>query len=147
MSDPEVVVRLLAAIDERERKARAATQGPWRHNPRKHWRKPGTTQFEEAVFSGPTGAEALCIAGTGETDDPQSMADAAHIAANGPDAVLRLCQSHRDIVAEWRKRKQMADQLRGEGHPDAPVVEAITAGLFAAVILVARGYGIEDGEN
>src|SRR5687767_7508448 len=68
----DLIAFLRARLDEDEQAARAATPGPWRHNPNKHWRKPGTSWFEEAVFAGPPGEDATCIAGTGETDDPQS---------------------------------------------------------------------------
>lgn len=95
VTSDDVVPRILAAIDETERDARAATQGPWRHTPEKHWRKPGTAWCEEAVFAGPVGADAVCVAGTGNSDDPQSMADAAHIARHDPDAVLRRCAADR----------------------------------------------------
>ena len=66
-----------------------------------------------------------------------------------PDAVLRLCQAHRDIVAEWQRNKQIADQLQHEApQGDAYLVaKGIVAGLWAAVTLVARGYGVEDGED
>lgn len=67
----------------RER-AEAATPGPWRYNPDKHFREQGTCRFSEAVFTGPAGKTATAVALTGETDDPQGMADAAHIAAWHP---------------------------------------------------------------
>lgn len=86
-------------LDEREAKARAATPGPWRHNPDKHWRKPGTCWFEEAVFTGPPGADAICVAGTGETDNQQAMANAAHIADNDPATVLADIAAKRQIIA------------------------------------------------
>ena len=154
MSD--VVSRLLAAIDERERLARAATSGPWRYNPRKEWHEPTALAFppemrppgEEFVGAGPLDAT-VGVAATGPTGHPQSMADAAFIAANDPQDGLRLCQAHRDIVDEWAKRKQMADQLAAERYVGDAVIaaEAIVAALWAAVTLLARGYGVEDGED
>jgi hypothetical protein len=86
--------------DEEERLAKKATPGPWRHDPRKHWRKPGTAWFEEAVFAGPAGKDAECIAGTGESDDPQSIYDAAFIAALDPASVLARIAADRAILAE-----------------------------------------------
>lgn len=95
----DIVAFLTARLDEDEAVAKAATPGPWRHNPNKHWRKPGTPWFEEAVFAGPIGSEANCVAGTGETDDPQSMADAVHIARHDPARVLAEIAAKRAIVA------------------------------------------------
>jgi hypothetical protein len=93
-----LLVWLEERLAEAERIARAATPGPWRWNPEKHWRKPGTSWFEEAVFAGEAGASATCVAGTGETDDPQSMADAQHIALHDPAAVLALVEAHRMLL-------------------------------------------------
>ena len=93
-----IVEFLTARLAEDEQDAVAATVGPWRHSPDKHWRKPGTTWFEEAVFAGPAGDGATCVAGTGETDDPQSMADARHIARHDPARVLREVEAKRRIL-------------------------------------------------
>lgn len=87
-------------LDEDERIARAATGGPWRYNPDKHWRRPGTSWFEEGVFAGAPGEGAICVAGTGETDDPPSMADAAFIAEHDPARVLREIEAKREIVRQ-----------------------------------------------
>ena len=83
MSD--LVAFLNARLDEDEAAARAASPGPWRYNSRKHHREPGTARFSEAVFAGPPGEDALCVTTTGESDDPQSMLDATHIARHDPD--------------------------------------------------------------
>lgn len=96
----DLVKFLRARLEDIERKALAATTGPWRHNPSTHWRKPGTSWFEEAVFAGPAGAEAICVAGTGESDDPQSMADAEHIAENDPARVLAEVDAKRRIISQ-----------------------------------------------
>lgn len=88
-----------AQLDDDERVARAATSGPWRYDPTKHHRLPGTVRFEEGVFTGPPGADAVCIAVTGETDDPQSMADAEHIATWDPARVLAEIEAKRRILA------------------------------------------------
>jgi hypothetical protein len=97
MSD-DLIEFLRAMLDEDERAARAATSGSWRHDPDKHWHKPGTAWFEEAVFAGSAGDAAICVAGTGETDDPQSMADAAHIARHDPAQVLAEVAAKREIM-------------------------------------------------
>lgn len=65
-----------------------ATRGPWRYHPDKCWRHPDTGCAEEAVFTGPPGASAVCVAGTGPADDPQSMADARYIARTHPGRAL-----------------------------------------------------------
>lgn len=96
MSD--LVEFLNRCIDEDERIASAATPGPWRYDQGKHWRKPGTSWFEEAVFAGPDGADAICVAGTGETDDWQSMADAEHVALHDPARVLREVEAKRRLL-------------------------------------------------
>jgi hypothetical protein len=96
--DDDLLAFLRARFDDDERPARAATAGPWRHNPDKHWRKPGTSWFEEAVFSGAPGENAVCVAGTGETDDPQSMADAAFIAHHHPERALAEVEAKREIL-------------------------------------------------
>jgi hypothetical protein len=106
--DDDLLAFLRARFDDDERPARAATAGPWRHNPDKHWRKPGTSWFEEAVFSGAPGENAVCVAGTGETDDPQSMADAAFIAHHDPARVLAEVEAKRRTVEEYAT------------HPDEP---------------------------
>jgi hypothetical protein len=87
-------------IAEDRAAALMATSGPWRHDPQKCWRKPGTAWCEEAVFAGPPGADAVCIAGTGECDDPQSMIDARHIARHDPRTVLAQCDAHEAILEE-----------------------------------------------
>jgi hypothetical protein len=68
--------------------ADAATKAPWRYNPNKHWRRPESCEFEEAVFAGPAGKDAVCVTVTGPSDDPQSMTDGVHIGAWDP-AVTR----------------------------------------------------------
>ncbi|MFJ5984359.1 DUF6221 family protein [Lentzea sp. NPDC092896] len=96
----DLVKWLREQIAEDRSAALLATAGPWRHNPEKHWRKPGTVWCEEAVFAGAAGADAMCIAGTGNSDDPQSTADARHIARHDPRAVLTQCDAHEAILNE-----------------------------------------------
>ena len=80
-------------------RARAATPGPWRYDQGKHHHIVGTPLFEEAVFAGPAGGRATCEAGTGETDDQQSMRDAEFIAEHGPDRALREIDAKRKLIA------------------------------------------------
>lgn len=94
----ELVDFLRARLDEDEAAARAATPGAWRYNPDKHHHIVGTPLFEEAVFAGPPGVDAVCVAGTGKTDDPQSMRDAEHIARHDPARVLAEVEAKRAVV-------------------------------------------------
>lgn len=101
MTDNKLVAFLRARYDEIERKASRATAGPWRYDPTKHHHVVGTPQFEEAIFAGPTGKDATCIAATGPTDDLQSMADADHIATHHPQYVLADLDAKRRLLAEY----------------------------------------------
>lgn len=103
MSD--LVEFLRARLAEDEEAARAATLGPWRHDPNKHHHIVGTPLFEEAVFAGPRGADAVCVAGTGETGDQQSMRDARHIARHDPARVLRQIETTRRIIDEHQPER------------------------------------------
>jgi hypothetical protein len=71
------VRELLAQLDELHA---AGTPGTWRYNPHKHHREPDG-RYEEGVFVGALGRAATNVAVTGPSDDPQSMRDAALIAA------------------------------------------------------------------
>lgn len=117
---------IAARLDEDERAARAATPGPWRYNPDKHNRPPYSSAYEEAVFTGPAGADAICIAGTGPSDDPQSMADAAYIARHDPARVLAECAAKRRILAmaRWARKIHEEDWPDGVVPPVTDVVEA-----------------------
>lgn len=121
---------LRAQLDEDEQVAREATTGPWRHNPNGHWRKPGTTWFEEAVFAGPVGADATCIAGTGQSDDPQSMADAGHIARWDPTRVLAEVDAKRRML-DWCDRMTLVDGAGGLMARDARVFRRLLAQPYA----------------
>lgn len=94
----DLIAWLRACLDDDEKAAKAATPGPWRHSPDKHWHRPGTPEFEESVFAGPAGDAATSVAGTGPSDDPQSMADAAHIARHDPAAVLADVEAKRAVL-------------------------------------------------
>jgi hypothetical protein len=71
-----------AYLEQSER----ATEGPWRYNPLKCYRpgvagaKPVLTDQEGVFSSTPDGSPTIAL--TGESNDPQSMADAAFIAAS-----------------------------------------------------------------
>lgn len=102
---------LTTRLADVESAARAATPGPWRYNPRKYWRLPGTMIMGEAVFAGPAGDAAIRIADTGEVDDPQSMSDAAHIAAWDPATVLRMVAGARKLLELHRRYGDSATHL------------------------------------
>jgi len=131
MSD--VVSRLLAKLDEVEQCATAAGHG-----------------------FGHLGLGSLLNLNAGWTkldlaDNVRPNYDQRFVRMIDPDAVLRLCQAHRDLVAEWQKRKQMADLL--DADPETKAGEAhilalgIASGLFAAVTVVAAGYGIQEEDR
>ncbi len=99
---------LTARLDEDAVAAQAAFPGPWRHDPGKEWfvdsdklraARAGVRQSggEEAVLAGH--ALVVGVAATGPSDDPQSMADAEHIARHDPARVLADVEAKRRIVA------------------------------------------------
>ena len=96
---------LAARLDEDERIARAATQGPWRYNPRKEWLSPPLSELRRQgvpvggeEFVGAGSDATVGVAATGPSDDPQSMADAAYIARHDPPHVLAQVKGDRLIV-------------------------------------------------
>lgn len=136
MTDPEVVVRLLAAIDEREREYHRCAE-ELREAARAKARLPHTEFLRATVSDG-----------------------------------LRLCQSHRDIVAMFPVSEPHMDthglfygfQARDCGehrtvgphrawcfdcsewcYPDGPCQRC--HGVDEVIKVLARGYGIEDGES
>jgi hypothetical protein len=104
----DLVEFLRAALDEDERVARAAMPGPWTHNPAKEWftdldklraaragiPQSGGEEFVKAEVDG----RVVGVAATGPADDPQSMADAAHIARHDPARVLAEVAAKRAIL-------------------------------------------------
>lgn len=91
----ELAEWLLGCIDEEAAIAAAATAGPWAHDPDKVW---GTSLFGTTIEEEYVGAHGLGIALTGPAGDPQSVADARHIAHQHPARVLARCAAHRKIV-------------------------------------------------
>jgi len=100
----DLVAFLRARYDDEARAATAATPGPWWHNPSKQWLGPeefeayDRTMGEEFVGYGGPHPFTGCIAATGPADNPQSMADAAHIARWHPARVLAEVDAKRRIV-------------------------------------------------
>lgn len=126
----DLVSRLLAAIQEREDVANEAGElalgGEW---------------FSVVnAGSGAGGVESLKVVVAAGSPVEFNR----HIAVNDPSSVLRLCQSHRDIVARYehaRKRSQTAPE------PERLLWHTRAIALIDVMDLVARGYGIEDGET
>lgn len=109
----DLVAFLRARLDEDERAARAATSGPWRYDADKMWNLPGMHFGEEFIGAGPVG-KAICVAGTGPADDPQSMADAAFIARHDPARVLREVEAKRDVIVRCEDQAMLlADHMGG----------------------------------
>ncbi|MEU1497228.1 DUF6221 family protein [Streptomyces sp. NPDC005732] len=96
-------------LDEDERIAKAATSGPWWHNPGKQWLGPDAFEKydlrrgEEFVgYGGPhpfTGA----VASTGPASNAQGMKDAAFIAEHDPARVLREVDAKRQALAHFER--------------------------------------------
>lgn len=64
---------------------------------------------------------------------------APHIAANGPQAVLRLCRAHRDIIELY----QGALHTRS-CHPDHDGNNGYVWALEHTLTALARGFGVEE---
>jgi len=99
---PAALLRRAASL-MRER-AGKATDGPWRYFPDRHWRRPGSSEWEESVFVGPPGKQAISVARTGDSDDPQSMTDAAFIASWHPGVALAVAdwlEAYAERFATW----------------------------------------------
>ena len=146
VSITEVLTFLREVHSHVEQVAQAATPGPWRHDPTKHWCKINTAWFEESVFAGPTGKEAICVAGTGETDDPHSMADATHIAPHDPVSVLRRITAERKILAAYQKVRAEYEAEGPTWHQEsergiARIALARTEALEEALRAFAEAWG------
>jgi len=123
----DLITWLRAQLDNDEQVARAATVGPWWHNPGKAWLGPEAFEqydrskgeefvgYGDSPFSG-------CVAATGPASHAQSMADAAHITRYDParmaaevDAKRRILDEHQPI---WRTVEWPHDQ-NGKGEAQA----------------------------
>ena len=134
MSD--VVSRLLAAIDERQRKAEAAARLQW--DSEEGWGRDGHTLIPHI--------------GVIHEDQPFE-----HILANDPPSVLRLCQAHRDIVALHKITVTSSESFdpMAERRVTDHDVECEVCGWCSddpkeaceTLLALARGYGVEDGED
>ncbi|MEV6791274.1 DUF6221 family protein [Streptomyces sp. NPDC051320] len=126
----DLVQFLRDRLDEDARMARPATPGPWTYNLGKQWHAPedlaARANGEEFVRAGSLD-NPICVAATGPADDPQSIADAIHIARQDPARALREVEGKRRIIDEtwggpdhddmWRFHIQLL-ALTYADHPD-----------------------------
>lgn len=93
---------IAARLDEDKAAAEAATAAPWSYNPAKQWHDGddfvNLANGQEFVAYGGPSPFVGCIAITGDADDPQSMADAAHIARHDPASELRRIAALRHMI-------------------------------------------------
>lgn len=128
----DLVSRFTATLDELERVAREATDGPWIFD-------------GDAVDVEPTTRGSEYIARyVGDTwSDVTSMlpADGAHIALWDPQAVLQLVAAAREVIAEYlRVRKLWSDALdRGDDSQDETV-----AHRYWSMRTLAAGFGVTE---
>jgi len=125
VSDLTPAQELREAARLMKERAKVATPGPWRYDPGKHFRAPGTCSFEESVFVGPIGKEALSVARTGETDDPESMADAAYIASMHPGVAVAVAGWLDDEAAGYEAYDAETQAFRA-GDRDGDLDPAVT---------------------
>jgi Family of unknown function (DUF6221) len=114
--DDTMVTWLSAQLDADERAASAASPGPWVYDPTRGFRMPdgGPLEF---VFSR-ANQDLRGIAATGPADDPQSMADAGHIARHDPEHVRADVAAKREIISRYRQSEVI--RLLAAGYRDRP---------------------------
>lgn len=115
---PDLHSRIAVEIERRLAVARAATPGPWRHDPAKQWHAPEDLaerrNGEEFVGAGkPT----IAIAATGPADHSQSMMDADHIALHDPADAERRYSAALRVLNRHAPAPRLTDPLRGEVDP------------------------------
>jgi hypothetical protein len=113
--DDEIVTWLTAQLDADERAAAAASPGPWMYNPTREFRMPDSGPLE-FVSSG-VEPDFRGIAATGPADDPQSMADAGHIARHDPEHVRHDIEAKRKII---ERGDEELVRLLATGYRDRP---------------------------
>jgi hypothetical protein len=116
MDDDDIVAWLSAQLDGDEKAASAASPGPWGYNPTREFRMPGSGPLEFVS----TGADrdVRGIAATGPADDPQSMADAGHIARHDPEHVRADVAAKRKILDLYSDSELV--RLLAAGYRDRP---------------------------
>ncbi len=116
--DNDMMAWLRAQLDADERAASAASPGPWGHNPTTEFRMPGTGPLEFVGGGVADTPEYYGVAATGPADDPQSMADAAHIARHDPTHVRFDVAAKRQIVDRYGESDVV--RLLAAGYRDRP---------------------------
>ncbi len=116
--DSAMVAWLAAQLDDDERAASAASPGPWTYDPTRGFRMPGSGPLE-FVFAG-TSPDVRGIAATGPADDPQSMADAGHIARHHPEHVRADVAAKRKIIQRYGGSSSDVVRLLAAGYRDRP---------------------------
>ncbi|MGC9668875.1 DUF6221 family protein [Planosporangium sp. 12N6] len=114
--DDDLIAWLSAQLDDDERAARAASPGPWGYDPSHEFRMPGSGPLE-FVGAG-VAPDFHGIAATGPADDPQSMADAGHIARHDPVHVCRDVEAKRKIIERYGGSEVV--RLLASGYRDRP---------------------------
>jgi hypothetical protein len=114
--DDDLVTWLTAQLDADERAAGAASPGPWGYNPTQEFRMPGSGPLE--FVKGGVEPDFHGIAATGPADDPQSMADATHIARHDPTHVRHDVKAKRKIIERYRDSELI--RLLAAGYRDRP---------------------------
>ena len=139
MSD--VVSRLLAAIDEVEKRARAAIDSCGRVGGAGDWH---ATRMGTATVGSMT-HEVWSAARTPVAYGVRPSV-AAFMEGSDPESVLRLCQAHRDIVAMYQEAKAQPVVRGGGGLDHASAMGRLTT-LGLVVQALAVGHGVEDGNG
>lgn len=147
MSD-DLAARVLAAIEETERIAQAATPGPWQRF-LGHDIGVGQPVVPDSPVDGHTVAEMPRCADHVD----RRCEDAAHIAHNDPESVLRRCAADREIVVlHTPKTAEIYTEHPGNGdydfgcpscHYEWDCEEIMRMGYCATLIALAKGYGID----
>jgi len=148
---PDLVDRLVVAIDAKESKARAASKGPWLLD-----------DFGDgkAVVLGPDGEGVIASYVDTRLEHGEALGtlltveNAAHIADNDPDTVLRRCAADRQILkshlpgrTEWNLDSD-GDHDFGCStcHYDMDCQVVVNNGWCPTLLSLAAGYGVtEDG--
>jgi hypothetical protein len=110
----DLVAFLEARLAEDAAAAEGVTAGPWRYNPDKMWNLPGQHFGEEFIAAGPLDRP-ICVAATGDADDPQSMTDAAFIARHDPARTLREVAALRRVVEMYQSILPAPPSEEGDG--------------------------------
>lgn len=97
----DMLAWLRAQLDADFRAASAASPGPWAYHPSREFHMPGSDPLEFVGRGRVDSPEFHGIAATGPANDPQSMADAGHIARHDPDQVRNDVEAKRKILDQY----------------------------------------------